>query len=94
MAPLIALIACSPAPQELQVSTVPETIERPATVILPKPRPVDLADVEWVVVRDSTGRYIALTPEDFEALQLNLADVVRYIREANAQLDYYREQAK
>jgi len=38
------------------------------------------------------GRYLALSPEDFERFQLNQADVVRYIREANAQIEYYREQ--
>lgn len=89
--PLIALIACSPKPQELLVSTVPEEIERPKTVVLPMPTPVDLTDVTWVIVTRPDGRYIALTPDDFEALQLNQADVVRYIRESRAQLIYYRK---
>lgn len=55
------------------------------------PTPVDLTDVTWVIVTRPDGRYIALTPDDFEALQLNQADVVRYIRESRAQLIYYRK---
>ncbi len=33
---------------------------------------------------------IALTPKDYELLTKNMAEVVRYMREADKQLNYYR----
>jgi hypothetical protein len=63
----------------------------PKTIVLPKPDPISLNDIEWKIVEADNEKYIALTPEDYEDLSLNMAEILRYIKELNSQLDYYVE---
>lgn len=67
-------------------------IERPLPPPLPKPAPIELLDVEVIVVETEDGRVLALTPDQYENLALNNAEILRYVRETDAQLDYYRNQ--
>ncbi len=59
---------------------------------LPKPAPIDLLSVEFIVVETEDGNVLALTPDQYQNLALNNAEVLRYVREADQQLDYYRSQ--
>ncbi len=57
---------------------------------VPKPDQLDLEDVTWVVVQNADGdRFFALSPEDFLRYERNQLRVIRYVRAADAQLDFY-----
>lgn len=67
-------------------------VPKPLPPALPKPAPIDLVGVEFIVVETEDGNVLALTPDQYENLALNNAEILRYVREANQQLDYYRSQ--
>lgn len=66
---------------------------------LPDPAPLDLRTVDWTVVTAATVPkepgwvIIGLTPEQYENLSLNTAEMLRYVREAKWRLMYYRGEA-
>ncbi len=66
----------------------------PKTILLPKPAPIDLATVNWILVKTEEGEFLALTPAEFELLQLNNVEILRYVKEVNAQIAYYRAEAR
>lgn len=72
-------------------------VERPdLPAVLPDPDPIETVPVRWrVLTRDTLPdgpfAFFALRPEDFEALSLNQAEVLRWVAEARHRLDYYRE---
>lgn len=78
--------------------TVPTEVERPPERSnVPDPNPVDLQEVDWVVLTpdtvppaDTEWVFIGLTPEDYERLSLNQAELLRWITEARWRLRYYR----
>lgn len=77
--------------------TVPTEVARPdPTPSLPLPAPVDLQDVEFVVLTPDNipegddWVFVAVTPDGYEQLSLNQAELLRYLREARYQLLYYR----
>ena len=100
---LLLLLACGPKEIPLEVSTEPVRLEiaQPA-----KPRPVDLADVEFRVVTADTldafiteqsklqendnPVFIAIGIKDYQALSLNLAELRRYIDQQNSVIVYYQ----
>lgn len=57
---------------------------------------MSLRDVQWVVLtpdRLPSGNswvIFGLDPRDYEALALNMADILRWIREARWRLRYYK----
>lgn len=63
---------------------------------IPNPDPVDLQEVDWVVLTPDTVPteeewvLIGLSPEDYERLSLNQAELLRWITEARWRLRYYR----
>ena len=69
-----------------------EEVPTPTLPTLPRPAPIQLVRVEWVVVQTEDGSVFALTPEQYENLSLNTAEILRYVREARSQLDYYRQE--
>mgnify|MGYP000580646553 CR=1 FL=1 len=80
----------------LDVRTVPTTISEPDAIPnVPNPDPVRLSELEWKVLTPSTipeGEwvYIALTPQQYEVLSQNQAELLRWITEAAWRLKYYR----
>ncbi|AKQ75792.1 hypothetical protein FDH82_gp02 [Roseobacter phage RDJL Phi 2] len=77
--------------------TVPtEVVRPPERASVPDPQPVDLQEVDWVVLTPDTVPedlewvFIGLTPEDYERLSLNQAELLRWITEARWRLRYYR----
>ncbi len=77
---------------ELNVTTAPTEIDRPTKPVLPKPKPLELREVEFKIIELPDGNLIALTPRQYENLSLNMAEILRYIRESDQQLEYYRGQ--
>ena len=78
-------------------------IQQPNIPIPPRPRAVDLVDVEWrVVTKDNLEEFIqqlendrgtvvfaAITIDDYEALALNVAELRRYIEQQQELIVYY-----
>ena len=76
-------------------------IERPGDTrpALPNPRAIDTVPVEFKVLTEETlldgpgWVYYGLTVENYEALSRNMAEILRWIKEARWRLDYYRNDA-
>lgn len=69
-------------------------IPTPEKQILPAPSPIDQVEVVWVVItpEDQPGVvWFALTPQQYENLAKNTAEILRWVTEAEAQLEHYRE---
>lgn len=97
IAALLALSACSSAPQELQTRIAIEDIERPTErPVLPDPAPIQTRRVEWQVVTPDTlpeGNdwvLFSMTAKDYENLAKTMADTIRWVKEAKWRLQYYR----
>lgn len=88
---LLVLGACSSVPPERSVIQSVQ-VKTPKTQTLPKPTPIDLVDVKWIIVRTEGGVVMALTPRQYQNLSNNLAEVLRYVKQADSQLDYYRRE--
>lgn len=66
-------------------------MERPPPAqVLPAPEPLALLPVEFRVLDIDGAPIFALDADGYEALARNLAEVLRWVTEATAQLDYYR----
>ena len=100
---LLLLISCSSLIPEPQIITETVTI-RPSIAIVPKPRPVDLSDMEWRVVTHenvdefiqsigigSSGEYVfyAISVRDYEKIALNINELKRYILQQQEIIAYY-----
>lgn len=81
----------------MDVQTIPVEVERPAPrPVLPDPKPIDQAPFEWEVITperlpegERWVRY-SLTVRDYETLARNIADILRWVKEAEWRLRYYR----
>ena len=81
----------------MDVTTAPVDIERPdSRPALPDPQPIDTAPITWEVLTpdklpegDGWVRY-AITVKDYETLARNIADALRWVKEAEWRLRYYR----
>lgn len=72
----------------IQVDTI-QAERPPAKPPLPRPAPVETLPVDWTVVATEDGPALALTEEQFQHLAQNLAELLRWIREAAWRLHYY-----
>lgn len=68
----------------------------PPIAVLPDPEPVQALPVQWrVLTQDElpAGNFqvFALDTRNYENLSLNMADTIRWIREAREALRLYRE---
>jgi hypothetical protein len=100
MLALLMLVGCSSARPELKVTATAETINRPPVAVpLPRPEPVKLLPVKWIIVTPDTmpeGDFVffALTESGYRALSLNAAETLRWATEASWLLEYYEEALK
>jgi len=72
-----------------------EEIAKPTKQILPLPNPIDQVAVTWIVVvpEDQPGVvWFALTPQQYENLAKNTAETIRWVTEAESQLEHYRDE--
>ena len=66
---------------------------RPA---IPDPRKIEVRPFKWRVLtpdslpKDKRWVYYGITPKQYEILSRNMADILRWIREARWRLRYYR----
>lgn len=88
MLALLTLSACSSNPP---VVLPPEEHKQPPLPVLPKPQPVRTETVKWQVVQVNGESLFAVTAQGYEALARNLAETIRWAKEASWQLDFYRE---
>jgi hypothetical protein len=72
-------------------------IEQPDTrPPLPNPKPIETSPFKWKVItparlpEGTKWVYYAITPAEYEILSRNMADILRWVREAKWRLDYYR----
>jgi hypothetical protein len=101
---LLSSGACSSIKDVLEVKTV--EIER-SIPIQKRPRPLSLNDVHFYVVTPDTRQnfetrfekengglvYYALSVRHYEDLGLNFAEVIRYIKQAQATIQFYENAA-
>ena len=101
---LLSSGACSSIKDVLEVKTV--EIERNIP-IQKRPRPLSLNDVHFYVVTPDTRQnfetrfekengglvYYALSVRHYEDLGLNFAEVIRYIKQAQATIQFYENAA-
>ena len=102
--PLLLSSGCSSIKDVLEVKTV--EIERNIP-IQSRPRPLSLNNIHFYVVTPDTRQnfetrfekengglvYYALSVRHYEDLGLNFAEVIRYIRQAQATLQFYENAA-
>lgn len=74
------------------VDRVPLKIDRPTKPTLPQPEPVQMLPVRWKVVNVQGEPYFALSPDQYENLSRNQAEIHRWVQEAFFQLQYYTEE--
>lgn len=60
--------------------------------MLPKPEPIELEEIEWLLVLVNGEDLVALSPEEFAKYQRNQVEILRYVRQADVQIDHYREE--
>jgi len=92
---LVTLSGCSKNLLNLEPTEV--VVNEPTVVVLPDPHPVKLYNINWevIIVKDPDGTekvYFALSPGDYENLSLNMAEILRWISEAQWQLRYYQNE--
>lgn len=80
----------------------------PDIPIQPRPKPVDMPDVEWFVVNEDNleefiervkeaggvPAFIAITPKGYENLAVGIQDLRRYVLQQTEIIVYYEDQAK
>lgn len=71
-------------------------IARPSQPKLPPPEPIETLPLEWDVITNENAPegewvFFALTPEQYEVLSRNMAEILRWVKEAQWRLDYYGE---
>src|SRR3546814_66691 len=96
MTALLTFSGCSSLPQ-LDIRTAPVDAPRPAALPnIPNPKPIETALVEWVVLTperlptEDGWVYYGLTPEQYETLARNMAEILRGVRAAQWRLEYSR----
>ena len=78
----------------MDVTTTPIDIEEPeARPPLPNPEPIDTQNFTFRVLTpdmEVDRVYYAVTPEAYKTMARNMAEILRWVREAKWLLDYYR----
>ena len=96
------LTACSSIPNPFQVDTAP--VEKPE-LVLPSVDSFDARKVEWIVItpenintvwadlQDSNQSVVifAITADGYEALSLNMADIIKLVQQQKAIIAAYQK---
>jgi hypothetical protein len=78
----------------VEVQTAQLRVDLPTTQPLPDPTPIRPSPFKWKVLppdEDGVVRY-GLSVKDYESLSRTMAEVMRWVTEAQWRLDYYRAQ--
>jgi len=76
----------NPPPIHLDTVTAERPDPRPP---LPDPNPIEVTNVDWTVIETPEGPMLVLDQRQFENLSNNLAEILRWVREAAWRLHYY-----
>lgn len=96
LAAALMLSACAGSLPEIGIKTTeveaPKPDKRP---VLPNPKPIDTAPIKFKVLTRETlpeGEFVyyGLSVKDYETLARNMADILRWVKEAEWRLRYYR----
>lgn len=97
IAVLLTFSACSSVLPDVTVrTTAVEVIRPPERPPIPNPQAIDTAPFDWLVITNDRlpasdiWVYYGITPQNYEILSRNMADILRWIKEAQWRLDYYR----
>ncbi len=96
IAALLMFSGCSSLPQIEWITSTTEIKQPDPTPPLPNPRPIETAPFKWrVITSDRLPKgegwvYYGITPKQYEILSKNMADILRWVKEAQWRLDYYR----
>ena len=101
--PLLCVFLVGCGADSLHIDTAPVKI----SIIQPTaPAPVSMLPVEFKVINktnqnsqlpellSNNSAFIAMTARDYENLSLNLADIVRYIKQQQGIIKYYEDMTK
>ena len=66
-------------------------VEPPPPIVLPHPEPIRTVPVQFHVIE--TGA-ICLAPKQYENMSLNMAEILRWVQEAQARLNWYANRAQ
>jgi len=102
---LVFLTGCSSNPL-VRIVEKPIYVNR-AAPILPIVQPIEQQPIHWIIITEDNLDdvlkkmetenkrvvFFAMTPEDYEILTMNAAEVRRYIQQQNAVLSAYKEYA-
>lgn len=93
---VVILQACSPQPT---VITQQKLVDSPQIVIPPRPKPIEVLDVNFdvlskeeviqIVQSEDFKNLLSLSPQEYENLVLNLQDTQRYVDSLERIIDYY-----
>jgi hypothetical protein len=80
----------------VETRTAPVDLNRPPDrIAVPRPKPINTAPIKWKVLTeeniptDKGWVYYGITPEQYEVLSRNMADILRWVQEAEWRLNYY-----
>ena len=96
LAAALVLSACGARPPDIDVTTTDIDVPMPeARPVLPNPKPIDTAPIEFKVLtreRLPEGEFVfyGLSVQNYETLARNMAEILRWVKEAKWQLGYYR----
>ena len=100
IAVLLASTGCS-SRRPVEVIVGGTQIKQPnPTPALPNPQAVNLSPFKWKVLtrkrlpKGDQWVYYALTPKEYETLARNMAELLRWVKEAKWRLAYYRGKGK
>lgn len=89
---MLVLLASCESSRTLPVTTVEEDLnlpEPPESVVLPPVQPVTLEKFKWSVVLVDDTPLFALKAKGYEALSRNMAELLRWMKEASDHLRFY-----
>lgn len=86
------LSACSNK-QQTQPPVLPQEQMCPKPLFLPAISPLRLETVTWRVIGQGATAYFMLDAPQYEKLSRNMAEMLRWTKEASFQMDAYRESA-
>lgn len=81
------------------ITTPPNLVDSTSRITVPNPNPIDLNLFNWKVITadrlpsNDNWVYYGLTPKQYEILARNMAEILRWVEEAQWRLDFYKKEA-
>ncbi len=93
IAALLLFSGCSLV-RQVAVQSAPLEVDLPSIRPLPDPAPISVTPFKWKVLAPTGAGSVhyGLTVRGYESLAKTMADIIRWVQEAQWRLDYYRTQ--